>query len=91
MNYKTARFIQNSRGNCQSHSWRAFTAGFSRIARQSLYLLVRTWVIQKSEFQTVATETVRGLTGQSSNQASQPFYRNNKQRAFFGETAEEGR
>ena len=54
-------------------------------------LTLRTWVIQESEFQTVATETVHGLTGQSSNQASQPFYRNNNQRAFFGETTEEGR
>ena len=54
-------------------------------------LTLRTWVIQESEFQTVATETVHGLTGQSSNQASQPFYRNNNQQAFFGETTEEGR
>ena len=54
-------------------------------------LTLRTWVIQEPEFQTVATETVYELTGQSSNQASQPFYRNNNQGAFFGETAEEGR
>ena len=54
-------------------------------------LTQRTWVIQESEFQTVATETVHWLTGQSSNQGSQPFYRNNNQRAFFGKTAEVGR
>ena len=52
-------------------------------------LTLRTWVLQESEFQTVATETVHLLTGQSSNQAAQPFYRNNNQRAFFVKTAEE--
>ena len=54
-------------------------------------LTLRAWFIQESEFQTVATETVHGLTGQSSNQASQPFYRNNKKQALIGGTAEVGR
>ena len=50
-------------------------------------LTLRTWVIQESEFQTVASETVYGLTGKASgNQPLQPLPRNNNQRAFFGET-----
>ena len=50
-------------------------------------LTLRTWVIQESEFQTVASETMHGLTGKASgNQPLQPLPRNNNQRAFFGET-----
>ena len=42
-------------------------------------LTLRTWVIQESEFQTVATETIHGLTGQVPTQASNPFSRNTTQ------------
>ena len=50
-------------------------------------LTLRTWVKQESEFQTVASETVHGLTGKASgNQPLQPLPRSNNQRAFFGET-----
>ena len=48
-------------------------------------LTLRTWVIQESEFQTVATETVHGLAGQVSDQESQPVLRRHNHRAFFGE------
>ena len=91
MNYKMARFIQNYKSKLPEsllagyHRW-----VFEKSAAGSV-LTLRTWVIQEPEFQTVATESVYELTGQSSNQASQPFYRNNNQGAFFGETAEEGR
>ena len=56
-------------------------------------LTLRTWVIQESEFQTVATETIHGLTGQvhASDRAAHPFSRNNNQRAFYGETGDDGR
>ena len=54
-------------------------------------LTLRTWVIQESEFQTVATETVHGLTGQVSDQESQPVLRRHNHRAFFGETGDDNR
>ena len=48
---------------------------------------LRTWVIQESEFQTVASEMIHGLTGiAATSQPSQSFPQNNNQRAFFGET-----
>ena len=48
---------------------------------------LRTWVIQESEFQTVASKIIHGLTGiAATSQPSQSFPQNNNQRAFFGET-----
>lgn len=53
---------------------------------ESVFTL-RTWVIQESEFQTIASETVHGLTGKVANDSPANLitkYKN--QRTFFGDT-----
>ena len=45
-------------------------------------ITLRTWVIQESKFQTVASETVNGVTGKTMN-AAVPRYKS--PRIFFGE------
>ena len=47
----------------------------------------RKLVIQEAEFQTIAAETMHGLTGTTSNrQPVQSLHRNRNQRTFFGES-----
>ena len=49
---------------------------------------LKTWVFQESAFQTIASETVRGITGTFKNtwsQSSQASPTCNNQRTFFGE------
>lgn len=49
-------------------------------------LTLRTWVIQESEFQTVASETVHGVAGKTTdNQSMQPVPRYKNPRTFFGD------
>ena len=43
------------------------------------------WIIQESEFQTIATETVCSLSGKSTKPPSHPAPRNGNQRTFFGQ------
>ena len=48
---------------------------------------LRKWVLQESEFQTVASETVHGVTGRSTDtQASQVGHKHSSTRTFFGGT-----
>ena len=48
---------------------------------------LRQWVIQEAEFQTIAAETMHGLTGKTdSQQPVQSFQRSRNQRTFFGES-----
>ena len=54
---------------------------------ESVFAL-KTWVFQESAFQTIASETVHGITGTFSNtwsQSSQALPTFNNQRTFFGE------
>ena len=45
------------------------------------------WVIQEAEFQTIAAETMHGLTGKTdSQQPVRSFQRSRNQRTFFGES-----
>lgn len=48
---------------------------------------LRKWVIQEAEFQTIASETVHGLTGKigSDAQTYSPFRRSKNQGAYFGD------
>ena len=54
--------------------------------KEESVLALREWIIQESEFQTIATETVRGFT----KAPSRPAPRYGNQRTFFGE-AKSGR
>ena len=63
------------------HRW-VFETG----ATESVTALQK-WVIQEAEFQTIAAETMHGLTGTTSNQQPvQSLHRNRNQRTFFGES-----
>ena len=53
--------------------------------KEESVLALREWIIQESEFQTIATETVRGLSGKSTKPPSRPAPRYGNQRTFFGE------
>lgn len=55
---------------------------------------LRTWVIQESEFQTIASETVHGLIGNlgSNTESTKSFVKNqNMRRTFFGGIADSGK
>ena len=52
-------------------------------------LALREWIIQESEFLTIATETVRGLSGKTTKPAAREVPRFGYQRTVFGE-AESG-
>ncbi|MCG8076809.1 MAG: DUF1759 domain-containing protein, partial [Candidatus Thiodiazotropha taylori] len=55
--------------------------------RSESVLTLRTWIIQESEFQTIASETVRGFTESDRNtHATQPIPKYRNQRTLFGET-----
>ncbi|MCG8034838.1 MAG: DUF1759 domain-containing protein, partial [Candidatus Thiodiazotropha taylori] len=58
--------------------------------KEESVIALREWIIQESEFQTMATEAVRGLSGKSAKPPSRPAPRPGNQRTFFGE-AEPGR
>ena len=50
-------------------------------------LSLRSWIIQESEFQTIASETVRGFNGDNEyTQTTRPVPRYRNQRTLFGET-----
>ena len=46
---------------------------------------LRTWILQEAEFQTVASEKVRGVTGKLSDTPTRSTPRQSSQRTFFGE------
>ena len=55
--------------------------------QQESVLTLRTWIIQESEFQTIAAETFRGFTGDARpSQTTRPEPRYRNQRTLFGET-----
>ena len=47
---------------------------------------LRTWILQEAEFQTIASETMRRLTGKLINTSSSRPARYGNQQTFFGET-----
>lgn len=51
-------------------------------------IALRTWVLQEAEFQTIASETVRGLTGKLTDVPTRSNARYGSQRTFFGEINE---
>ena len=56
-------------------------------SKQESVLTLRTWVIIEADFQTIAAETVHGLSGNVVNKATaQTGARNKYQRTFFGDT-----
>ena len=59
---------------------------FENIKQESV-LMLRTWVIQEADFQTIAAETVHGLSGNVVNETTAPTGARNKyQITFFGDT-----
>lgn len=55
--------------------------------KQESVTTLRTWVIQEAEFQTIASDTVHGFTGNlASNAISTPGARDKNRRTFFGNT-----
>ena len=58
--------------------------------KEESVLALREWILQESEFQTIATEAVRGVKGKSTRPPSRPTSRQGNQRTFFSE-AESGR
>ena len=59
---------------------------FENGQRESV-LSLRSWIIQESEFQTIASETVRGFNGDNDyTQTTRPVPRYRNQRTLFGET-----
>ena len=65
----------------QYHRWVFETGATESVAA------FRKWVIQEAEFQTIAAETMHGLTGTTSNQQPVPsLHRNRNERTFFGES-----
>ena len=61
-----------------------------KYSKEESALALREWILQESEFQTIATEAVRGLSGKSTKPPSRPMPRHGNQRTFFGE-ADSGR
>ena len=53
--------------------------------KEESVLSLREWILQESEFQTIATEAVRGLSGKSTKPPSRPTPRQGNQRTFFGD------
>ena len=56
--------------------------------KEESVIALRTWILQEAEFQTIASETVRGLTGKFADASTRPAARYGNQRTFFGETKE---
>ena len=53
---------------------------------QETVLTLRTWVIQEADFQTIAAETVHGLSGKVETETiATTGVRNRFQRTFFGD------
>ena len=59
--------------------------------REELVMALQTWVLQEAEFQTIASETVRGLTGKVTDVSTRSKARYGSQRTFFGDTNEGGK
>ena len=53
--------------------------------KEESVIALRTWMLQEAEFQTIASETVRGLTGKLVNTSSSRPARYGNQQTFFGE------
>ena len=55
--------------------------------KEESVIALRTWILQEAEFQTIASETVRGLTGKLVNTSSSSIRpaRYGNQQTFFGE------
>ena len=53
--------------------------------KEESVIAFRTWIQQEAEFQTIASETVRGLTGKLVNTSSSRPARYGNQQTFFGE------
>ena len=53
--------------------------------KEETVLSLREWILQESEFQTIATEAVLGLSGKSTKPPYSPTPRQGNQRTFFGE------
>ena len=56
---------------------------FETKTQESVHAL-KTWVFQKSEFQTIATETVHGTIGSACSKLPQPTPNGNSETTFFG-------
>lgn len=82
-------FTLNCRENFPSPCWRNFIVGFIKTNIAESVVSLRTWVIQESEFQTIASETIHGFIGNiECNQPEQSASRRNAQGSFFGESKE---
>lgn len=55
-------------------------------SQEESVIALRTWILQEAEFQTIASETVRGLTGKFADASTRPAARYGNQRTFFGKT-----
>ena len=53
--------------------------------KEESVLSLREWILQESEFPTIATEAVHGLLCKSTKPPSRPTPRQGNQRTFFGE------
>ena len=56
--------------------------------REESVISLRTWVLQEAEFQTIASEKVRGVSGKLSDEPTRSRSRYGNQRTFFGETTD---
>ena len=54
--------------------------------KEESVIALRTWILQEAEFQTIAAETTRGLTGKFAETSTRHAPRYGNQRTFFGET-----
>ena len=57
-------------------------------SKEESVISLRTWVLQEAEFQTIASEKVRGVEGKLSVEPTRSRPRHGNQRTFFGETNE---
>ena len=57
-------------------------------SKEESVIVLRTWILQEAEFQTIASETVHGLMGNFTESSSQPAARYSNQQTFIGVTTE---
>lgn len=57
-------------------------------SKEESVISLRTWVLQEAEFQTIASEKVRGVEGKLSVEPTRSRPRHGNQSTFFGETNE---
>ena len=53
--------------------------------KEESVLSLREWILQESEFQSIATEAVRGVSGKATKPPYRSTPRQGNQRTFFGE------